>query len=126
MKKDLGSTMPLLIGLVACALTATLTLSEVLSAQQQALRAKSEARFAALLVAKQTAGIEPVIGFDYSPTVISKFADLASLRIVSVDGLTFEANACVRWVSPLRFRPEEVICSTARARTIKLSDAPLV
>ena len=125
MKKDSGSTLPLLIGLVTCALAVTLTLSEILSVQQQVLRAKSEARFAALLVARETAGIDPIIGLDYAPAVISNFAELESLEVVTLDGLTLEATACVRWISPLRLRAEEVICSSARARTIKLSDAPL-
>jgi hypothetical protein len=125
-KNERGTTLPLLVGLSTLALAISLVLSEKLSLQQQSLRAKSEARFAALLVAKHTAGLEPVIGLDYSTSILAEFPALESLQVISVDGLTFEATACLRWNSPLKVTPTEVICQTARARTLRLPSGPMV
>lgn len=126
MKNERGSTIPLLVGLSTLALATSLVMSETLSLQQQSLRAKSEARFAALMVAKQTAGLEPITGLDYAISILAEFPALESLQVISVDGLTFEATACLRWNSLFKVRPTEVICQIARARTLRLPSRPMV
>ena len=115
-KSARGSTLPLVIGLSSLVLATTLTVSELQSLMLQRSRALSEARFAALFIAKQTIGFPPVLGLDYGPAVIAEISDVASVRVVSEDGKTFVATVCRSWKSPFGIHPEVQVCDEAKAR----------
>lgn len=116
MKSARGSTLPLIIGLASLVLATTLTVSELQSLMLQRSRALSEARFAALFIAKETNGVPPVLNFDYGPAVIPEISDVASVSVVSKDGKTFSATVCRSWKSPFGIHPEVQICDQAMAR----------
>lgn len=118
MKTDRGSTLPLVIGLASLLLATILTFSELQSLFIHRTRALSDARFAALYIAKQTSGIPPVLNFDYAPAVVGELPDVDSIRVVSEDGKTFTAKVCRVWHSPLGLHPDTLVCDEAKARFI--------
>lgn len=115
-KSARGSTLPLVIGLASLVLTTTITVSELQSLMLQRSRALSDARFAALFIAKETFGVPPVLNFDYGSAVIAEISDVASVSVVSKDGKTFSATVCRSWKSPFGIHPEVEICDEAKAR----------
>jgi hypothetical protein len=117
-KTDRGSTLPLIIGLASLLLATTFTFSELQSLLLFRSRALTDARFAALYIAKETAGIPPVIGLDYSPAVLGELVGVSSVTVNSNDGKTFTSKVCLVWKSPLGLHPEALICDEAKARVI--------
>jgi hypothetical protein len=116
LKNSTGSTLPLIIGLASLVLASTLTITELQSLLLQRSRALSEARFAALFIAKETNGFPPVLNFDYGSAVIGEISDVSSVSVVSSDGKTFTATVCRAWKSPFGIHPELEICDEAKAR----------
>jgi hypothetical protein len=117
-KAERGSTLPLIIGLASLLLATTFTFSELQSLLLLRSRALTDARFAALYIARETAGIPPVIGLDYSPAVLGELAGVSSVTVTSNDGKTFASKVCLVWKSPLGLRPEALVCDEAKARVI--------
>jgi hypothetical protein len=118
MKRDDGSTIPLIIGLATVLLSVIFTASELQSLFVAKQRALSDARFAALYVAKAASGNDPVIGLDYSQTVRALLLSPGEVEVRTLDGKTFEAIVCVLWVSPLGVHQPVQICDRARSRVI--------
>lgn len=118
MSSERGSTLPLVIGLTSLLIITTLTCGEIQSYYLQRTRALADARFAALFVAKQIAGVPPVIGLDYGQAVTAELPEAASVSVVTKDGKTLSATVCYRWDSLFGLSPQAEICDTAKARTI--------
>jgi len=118
MKADEGSTLPLIIGLSALLISMVLVTAEAQSLVLVKARALSEARLAALYIAKQTAGFAPVRGLDYSQAALSVLGPILSVRVASRDGKTFDAEVCQKWESPFGLHPAVAICDQAKARAI--------
>lgn len=118
MKRDRGSTLPLVIGLASLLLATIFTTSELQSFLLQRSRALSDARFAALYIAKQTSGFPPVINLDYSPAVVGELSQAASISVTSSDGRTFTARICHRWQSPFGLHADSLVCDEAKSRVI--------
>jgi hypothetical protein len=118
MKHDKGSTLPLVIGLASLLLATVFLTTELQTLLVQRSRALNEARFAALYVAKQSAGFAPVVGLDYSPSIAGQLLGVSSVRVSTQDGKTFEAIVCETWKSPFGLHAETDVCDSARARVI--------
>lgn len=118
MKAERGSTLPLIIGLASLLLATIFMFSELQSLLLLRSRALTDARFAALYIAKETAGFPPVIGLDYSPAVLGELTGVSSVTVTSDDGKTFASTVCLVWKSPLGLRPEALVCDEAKARVI--------
>ncbi len=118
MKAERGSTLPLIIGLASLLLATIFTFSELQSLLLLRSRALSDARFAALYIARETAGIPPVIGLDYSTAVLGELVGVSSVNVTSNDGKTFTAKVCLDWNSPLGIHPSSLVCDEAKARVI--------
>lgn len=113
-----GSTLPLIIGLASLLLATILTTSELQSLMLQRNRALSDARFAALYIAKQVAGIPPVPNFDYGSAVLPELPGVGSVSVLSPDGKTFSARVCHVWESPFGIHSDVEICDEAKVRVI--------
>lgn len=118
MKRDTGSTLPLIIGLATLLFGLVFAVSDLQSLLLQQQRALSGARLAALLVAKDSAGSPPVIGLDYSTAARGELGEVASLKVLTTDGKTFIATVCLQWNSPFGLHPSALVCDTAKARVI--------
>ncbi len=118
MKLDRGSTLPLVIGLITLLLATIFITTELQTLLIQRANALSEARFAALYVAKQTSKIPPVVGLDYGPAVEGQLVGVSSITVVTQDGKTFEATVCETWHSPLGLHADTEVCDNAKARAI--------
>ena len=108
----------MIIGLSALLISMVLVTAEAQSLVLVKARALSEARLAALYIAKQTAGFAPVLGLDYSQAALSVLGPILSVRVASLDGKTFDATVCENWASPFGLHPAVAICDRARARAI--------
>ena len=116
MNRESGSTLPLLIGLAALALSLALGLAESASLQVTKTRSVADARFAVLAAAKTQA--PPVLNFDYGPSLRALLPEPSTLEVFTRDGKTFEAKVCYLWHSPLSLRPDEPVCASAKARFV--------
>ena len=118
MKTDRGSTIPLLIGLSTLLLFTIFTVSELQSLLVTKQRALSDARFAALFVAKSSGEVPPVVGLDYSPAVRPELPEASEIKVFTNDQKTFVARVCLSWRSPLGLHASATICDEAKARVI--------
>ncbi len=118
MRRETGSTLPLVIGLATLTIATVFVTAELQSLLVQRGKALNEARFAALYVAKQTAQIPPVIGLDYSPSIRAELLGATSVKVATADGKTLEATVCEVWHSPLGLHHDVEVCDSARARAI--------
>ncbi|MEN9731368.1 MAG: hypothetical protein RL488_678 [Actinomycetota bacterium] len=118
MKTDRGSSIPLLIGLSTLLLLTILTVSELQSLLVTKQRAMSDARFAALFVAKSSGEVPPVVGLDYSVAVRAEIPEAAEVKVFTDDQKTFVARVCLSWRSPFGLHAAALICDEAKARVI--------
>ena len=118
MKSERGSTLPLQIGLAVLLLSTIFLVADLQSLLLVRERALSEARFASLYIAKQSAGVPPVIGLDYATAVIAEMPSVHEVHVATSDGVTFEARVCEDWNSPFGFHSSQEVCDEAKARVI--------
>ena len=116
MRRESGSTLPLVLALAALLLGLTMALSEILSLRLAQDRTKADANFAVLYTLKQLGDIDPVLGLDYSQVVVAQLPDVLELHVASEDGRTLHARLCERWQSPLGIHPDSRVCDEASAR----------
>jgi hypothetical protein len=117
-KSERGSTLPLQIGLAVLLLATVFVVADLQSLMLVRERALSDARFAALYIAKAAAGVAPVVGLDYSTAVIGELPGAQLVHVSTVDGATFEARVCEAWQSPFGLHAPQQICDTAKSRVI--------
>jgi hypothetical protein len=118
MKGERGSTLPLAIGLAVLVLLTALTEGEVQGLIVERARAQAEARFAALYIAKQMAGVPPIIDFDYGPIVRKELPLPLELKVWTEDGKTYEARVCLAWKPLFGIAGPSEVCDCAKARVI--------
>ena len=117
MKKEAGSTLPLVIGLAVMVLTLTLTTSEIQSLYQLKQATLSEARLAALKVAQDIQGL-PVVGADYTDLAKPLEIKAQAINVQSEDGKTIEAKVCALWKPNFLPVGQSIICEAAQARKV--------
>ena len=118
MRGERGSTLPLAIGTATLVLLTALTTAEVQGFILERARAQADARFAALYIAKQLAGVSPVIDFDYGPIARTELPLPTELRVWTRDGKTFEAKVCLTWKPLFGIAGIRDVCDSAKARVI--------
>jgi hypothetical protein len=117
-KSERGSTLPLQIGLAVLLLSTIFVVADLQSLLMARERALSEARFASLYIAKQSVGVAPVVGLDYSAAVIDELPSVHNVHVSTSDGVTFEARVCEEWNSPFGLHASHEVCDEAKARVI--------
>lgn len=122
MRRDAGSTFPLIIGFVSILLALTLGLSEILSLRLSQDRALADARFAAVYLARDSQDVPLVRGLDYSSVVSSLIPEATTASAVSSDGRTIEVSLCETWQSPFGLHSPANVCDQALARVNAFGD----
>lgn len=130
MRNESGSILPLGIAVIAVTLVLGLVFLELGGVQYQTVRNKQVSDVLALEVSEQliSDGIPPVIGLDYSPTVVQVLRESSlvigvsgkSISVLSLDGKTLEAVFCTQWTSitGLTLGNFGDVCARSRARAI--------
>lgn len=130
MRNESGSILPLGIAVIAVTLVLGLVFLELGGVQYQTVRNKQVSDALALEVSEQliSDGIPPVIGLDYSPTVVQVLRESSlvigvsgkSISVLSLDGKTLEAVFCTQWTSitGLTLGNFGDVCARSRARAI--------
>ena len=130
MRNDRGSILPLGIAVIAVTLVLGMVFLELGGVQYQTVRNKQVSDVLALEVSEQliSDGIPPVIGLDYSPTVVLLMKESSraigvsgkSISVRSLDGKTLEAVFCTQWTSitGLTLGNFGDVCARSRARAI--------